>query len=86
MFFRRGVSDDDPWLQPKLWLFSIGALLALLGMALVNDWIIGAGAVFLIAGFGLRFVKPRGHGKGGEGEDETGTGGVEAGQDQRDGR
>lgn len=57
MFFRRGVADDDPWLQAKLWLFSIGALLALLGMFLENDWLIGAAGVVLLAGLLLRFVK-----------------------------
>ncbi len=57
MFFRRGVADDDPWLGPKLWLFSIGAVLALLGMGLENDWLIGAAAVALVAGLALRFVK-----------------------------
>ena len=59
MFFRRGVADDDPWLRPKLWLFSIGAILALLGMGLENDWLIGAAALVLLAGLLLRFLKPR---------------------------
>jgi hypothetical protein len=59
MFFRRGVADDDPWLRPKLWLFSVGALLALLGMGLENGLLIGAAAAVLIAGLALRFVKPR---------------------------
>lgn len=59
MFFRRGVADDDPWLRPKLWLFSIGAILALLGMGLENDLLIGAAALLLVAGLGLRFLKPR---------------------------
>lgn len=57
MFFRRGVADDDPWLRPKMWLFSIGALLALVGMGLGVDWLIGAAAVLLLAGMALRFVK-----------------------------
>ena len=55
MFFRRGVSDDG-WLQLKLWLFSIGALLALVGMFLENDWVVGAAGVVLLAGFLLRFA------------------------------
>lgn len=59
MFFRRGVADDDPWLGPKLWIFGIGALLALLGMALENDWLIGAAGVVLAAGIGLRFLRRR---------------------------
>lgn len=57
MFFRRGVAEDDPWLQAKLWLFSIGALLALLGMGLENDWLMGAAGVVLLAGLVLRFVR-----------------------------
>lgn len=57
MFFRRGVSDDDPWLQAKLWLFGIGAILALFGMGLENDWLIGTAGVVLFAGFVLRFFR-----------------------------
>lgn len=57
MFFRRGVAEDDPWLQAKLWLFSIGALLALLGMFLENDWLIGAAGVVLLTGLVLRFIR-----------------------------
>ena len=68
MFFRRGVSDDDPWLDVKLWLFSIGALLALLGMLLENDVLIGAAGVVLAMGVVLRFVRrPT---AGGEGVDD----------------
>lgn len=59
MFFRRGVADDDPWLRPKLWLFSTGALLALLGMGLENGLLMGAAAVVLLAGLALRFVRPQ---------------------------
>ena len=70
MFFRRGLGDaPDPWLTAKLWLFGVGALLALLGMTLANDWLIGAAAVALLAGLVLRFV-PRGAGD--EAGDETG--------------
>ncbi|MGK7310870.1 MAG: hypothetical protein ACN0LA_01400 [Candidatus Longimicrobiales bacterium M2_2A_002] len=56
MFFRRGVAEDDRWLEAKMWLFSIGALTALVGMLLENDWVMGAAAIFLLAGFLLRFV------------------------------
>lgn len=68
MFFRRGVADDDPWLTAKLWLFGIGALLALVGMLFENDWLIGAAAVVLLAGALLRFV-PR---RTGDGEEADG--------------
>lgn len=58
MFFRRGVSDtDDHWLQVKLWLFGIGAVLALLGMGFQNDWLIGAAGLVLAAGVALRFIR-----------------------------
>lgn len=56
MFFRRGVAGDDRWLEAKMWLFSIGALLALLGMLLENDWVMGAAGVVLLGGFLLRFA------------------------------
>lgn len=56
MFFRRGVADDDPWLQAKLWLFSLGALLALMGMFLENRWVIGGAGLLLGAGVLLRFI------------------------------
>lgn len=65
MFFRRGVADDDPWLRAKLWIFSIGALVALAGMLLENDWVIGVAGIILAAGIVLRFVKrPDGEGDG----------------------
>lgn len=59
MFFRRGVADDDPWLTAKLWLFSLGAGAALVGMATTTDWLIGAAAVVLFLGFLLRFLPRR---------------------------
>ena len=57
MFFRRGVADDDPWLDVKLWVFSVGALLALLGMGLQKAWLIGVAGIVLGAGVLLRFVR-----------------------------
>lgn len=57
MFFRRGVADDDPWLDVKLWIFGLGAILALLGMGLRNDWLIGAAGIVLAVGVLLRFVR-----------------------------
>jgi hypothetical protein len=68
VFFRRGVSDDDPWLQAKLWIFTIGALLALLGMILQSDWLVGAAGVVLGAGVLLRFIGRRESGEEGGGK------------------
>ncbi|NIP83236.1 MAG: hypothetical protein GWM90_30020 [Gemmatimonadetes bacterium] len=59
MFFRRDRPGEDPFLGPKLWLFGIGALLALVGMALENDWLIGAAALFLAGGILLRLLGGR---------------------------
>jgi hypothetical protein len=56
VFFRRGVAEDDAWLQAKLWLFTVGALLALAGMLLENQWLIGAAALVLAIGIVLRFI------------------------------
>jgi membrane protein implicated in regulation of membrane protease activity len=84
MFFRRGVSDDDPWLQPKLWLFSVGAILALVGMATEAAWVIGLAGLVLAIGVLLRFVPRRSatrsgrEEKGIERKDEGGGGGTPA--------
>lgn len=67
MFFRRGVADDGRWLQAKLWIFSIGALLALVGMFLENDWVIGGAGLVLATGLLLRFLD-RGDADRGEAE------------------
>ena len=68
MFFRRGVAADDRWLEAKMWLFSIGALTALVGMFLKNDWVMGAAAIFLLAGFLLRFAAGSGDEDSADGE------------------
>lgn len=57
MFFRRGLGDThDRWLTAKLWLFTLGALLALLGMGLESGWLMGAAGLALGAGLLLRFL------------------------------
>lgn len=58
MFFRRGLGDDR-WLQAKLWIFTIGALLALLGMGLQNNWLMGLAGLVLAGGVLLRFLGRR---------------------------
>lgn len=55
MFFRRDRSDDE-WLQVKIGIFAVGAVLALLGMGLGNDWLVAAAAVVLASGVVLRFL------------------------------
>jgi len=59
VFIRRGGSADDPWLNEKLWVFTIGAIVAMLGMLLDNLWVMGGAALILAGGVALRFV-PRG--------------------------
>jgi hypothetical protein len=59
LFFRRGSRTDDPWLTEKLWLFTLGAVGALLGMLLDNGWVMALGGVALAGGLILRLV-PRG--------------------------
>ena len=58
MFFRRGIRDDR-WLGLKIAFFSVGALLAVVGMSFRNDWIVAAAAFVLFAGFLLRFAPGR---------------------------
>lgn len=55
MFFRRGDRYDDR-LPAKIAIFTVGALLALVGMILQNDWVVGAAAVVLAAGILIRFA------------------------------
>lgn len=55
MFFRRGIRDDA-WLPAKIALFSVGALIAVVGMLLQSDWVIGIAGLVLAAGILIRFV------------------------------
>ena len=55
MFFRRGDTYDDR-LPAKIASFTVGALLAIVGMILQNDWVVGAAAVVLAAGILIRFA------------------------------
>lgn len=68
MFFRRGVRDDGH-LPTKIALFTVGALIALVGMALRNDWVIGLAGIVLAAGFLLRFIPGGDDGSDAEGPD-----------------
>lgn len=59
MFFRRGGREEDDRLSEKIAIFTVGALLALLGMVLGNDWIVGVAALVLAAGVVIRFASRR---------------------------
>jgi hypothetical protein len=74
MFFRRGLGDTpDPWLNAKLWTFSIAAILALLGMTLALDWLIGAAGILLAGGLLLRFLPADRHGDQDHPDDPNGS-------------
>jgi hypothetical protein len=74
VFFRRGVpGGDDPWVTEKISLFTVGALVAMVGMLLDHRWLMGLAAVLLLGGVLLRFI-PR-DGRDGEGDDHGRTSG-----------
>lgn len=76
MFFRRGVSGrDDPWVTEKIWIFTIGALVAMVGMLVENPWLMGAAGLLLLGGILLRFI-PRRPGEGEDGGGPRGGGGA----------
>ncbi len=49
MFVRRGETTGR-WLGARMSAFSLGAVLALLGMALGRDWLVVVAGVVLLAG------------------------------------
>jgi hypothetical protein len=67
-FHRRSAPTDARFLEWKVRLFTIGAVLALAGMYLELGWMVGVAIGFLVAGFALRFVPNEP--SGGEVEDE----------------
>ncbi len=60
MFFprRSRTTGPDPHLEIKIALFSVGAILALVGMYLENRWVVSAAIAVLAAGFLMRFRRP----------------------------
>lgn len=42
-----------------MWIFGVGAVLALLGMGLSNDWVVGAAALILFGGVLLGLLDGR---------------------------
>jgi hypothetical protein len=82
MFFRRGTSHhDDPWLTEKLWLFTAGAVTAMVGMLLDTSWLMAVGAFLLACGVLIRFL-PRGEHYG-ESEEKVGPGDTDPGETPR---
>ena len=60
MFYRRGASPSGTrFLVARLWIFAIGAVLAVVGMVLGNDWIVWLAAAVLVSGVVLRLVASR---------------------------
>ncbi len=51
--------DPDPWLEVKMGIFFLGALVGVVGMAMENRLVVLAAIVILAVGVLLRFVSPR---------------------------
>ncbi len=75
-FLRASSTPDTRFLEWKVRLFTIGAVLALAGMYLELHWMVGVAIGFLVAGFSLRFARAgsgdAGSREGSEEEDPTG--------------
>lgn len=56
VFLDRTPRKRDPWLQFKVWSFTVGAVLALCGIYFEEDWMIWAAIGVLLLGFGARFL------------------------------
>lgn len=59
----------DPRLDIKIGLFSVGAILALVGMLTDNRWVLVAATIILLAGFLLQFRGRRTRADGPDGDD-----------------
>lgn len=70
---------DDPFLEWKVRLFSVAAVLVLIGLYLDNRWLTGLAIVLLAVAMLLRFL-PGGSAHGMRPEDEDGAG-AGAGED-----
>ncbi|HEX6937855.1 MAG TPA: hypothetical protein VF158_00475 [Longimicrobiales bacterium] len=55
----REMRGTDPYLRLKVVIFVIGAVVGLVGIALGNDWLVGAGIAVLVAGVALRALAHR---------------------------
>lgn len=58
----RSRRDDDRWLEWKVRLFSVAAVLALAGMYLEERWMTGTAIVVLVGAVSLRFLPDAGRG------------------------
>lgn len=56
MFIDRTPRGEDPWLDLKVWSFTVGALLAFAGIYLDASWLIWVAIVVLLVGFAARFL------------------------------
>lgn len=56
VFLDRRPRKDDPWLDLKVWAFTIGAALAMGGIYFDSTWLIWAAIAVLAVGFGARFL------------------------------
>ncbi len=71
IFARRGKPGPDPFLQRKVQLFFLGAILALVGIALDSSLLVGAAILVLVTGVALRLLTGRGGvGEAGPSEEE----------------
>ena len=64
---------DDPFLEWKVRLFSVAAVLVLLGLYLDNRWVTGLAIAVLAVAMLLRFL-PGGSAHGASSEDQDGAG------------
>lgn len=71
---------DDPFLEWKVRLFSVAAVLVLVGLYLDNRWLTGLAIALLAVAMLLRFL-PGGSAAGRTSEDEDGAG-TAAGDDE----
>lgn len=56
MFHRRRRSGPDPYLQWKVRLFFLGAVLALVGLARDSSLLVGLAVLILLVGVALRLL------------------------------
>lgn len=56
---RKPPGESDPYLQWKVRLFMLGAVIAAAGMTTEISWLVWAGVAVLAVGLGLRFLPKR---------------------------